>query len=143
MSRDERTKRLKTSRAGAALLAFAAACLMGMIAPAPARAHHSFAMFDREHPVVITGTVREFQWTNPHVWIQLLVPAKAGADEEWGVECTSVNFMRRQGWDRTSLKSGDKVKITIYPLKDGSRGGQFGGMVELNGSPNNLPGYAR
>ncbi len=126
---------------GAALLALAMICV---IAPAPARAHHSFAMFDREHPVVLQGTVKDFQWTNPHVWIQILVPAKAGGgDQEWGLECTSVNFMRREGWDRTSLKAGDKIKVTVYPLKDGSHGGQFGGLVELNGSPSNLPGYAR
>ena len=137
------TRRAAVRRAGAGLLAAVAACLIGVTAPAPAHAHHSFAMFDREHPAVLQGTVKDFQWTNPHVWIQVLVPAKAGGEEEWGVECTSVNFMRRQGWDRTSLKSGDKIKITVYPLKDGSRGGQFGGLVELNGSPSNLPGYAR
>ncbi len=110
-------------------------------AGAPALAHHSFAMFDREKATTITGTVKEFQWTNPHVWIQVMVPDAKGTDQEWGVECTSVNFMRRGGWEKESLKPGDKVKMIIFPLKDGSRGGQFNKMLELNGSPNNLPGY--
>jgi hypothetical protein len=107
----------------------------------PAGAHHSFAMFDREKPATISGTIKEFQWTNPHVWIQVMVPDAKGVEQEWGVECTSVNFMRRQGWEKESLKPGDKVKMVIFPLKDGSKGGQFNKMVELNGSPNNLPGY--
>ncbi len=118
-------------------LAFAA---LAAAAP-PAQAHHSFAMFDREHPAPVSGTVKDFQWTNPHVWIQVLVPGADGAQEEWGVECTSVNFMRRQGWDRSSLKAGDKVRMLIFPLKDGSHGGQFNKLVELNGRASDLPGY--
>jgi hypothetical protein len=111
------------------------------LSAAPAFAHHSFAMFDREKPVTLSGVVKDFQWTNPHVWIQLVVEDAKGAPQEWGVECTSVNFMRRQGWDRTSLKPGDKVKLVIFPLKDGSPGGQFNKLVELNGSTVSLPGY--
>ena len=111
------------------------------LAAAPAFAHHSFAMFDNQKNVTLDGTVKDFQWTNPHVWIQVMVPDAKGAQQEWGVECTSVNFMRRQGWDRASLKPGDKVKLIFFPLKDGSRGGQFNKLVELNGSPTNLPGY--
>ena len=112
-----------------------------MVVAAPAAAHHSFAMFDRDKPLALEGTVKDFQWTNPHVWIQVMVADAKGVDQEWGVECTSVNFMRRQGWDRTSLKPGDKIKLVIFPLKDGSHGGQFNKLTELNGSPSNLPGY--
>ena len=111
------------------------------LAAAPATAHHSFAMFDRDKPLALEGTVKDFQWTNPHVWIQVMAPDAKGAQQEWGVECTSVNFMRRQGWERTSLKPGDKIKLVIFPLKDGSHGGQFNKLTELNGSPANLPGY--
>ena len=106
-------------------------------AGAPASAHHSFAMFNRDQPVALAGTVKDFQWTNPHVWIQVV----AADSQEWGVECTSVNFMRRQGWDRDSLKPGDKVKLMVFPLKDGSHGGQFNKLVELNGAPSTLLGY--
>jgi hypothetical protein len=114
-----------------------------LAAASPAWAHHSFAMFDRDKPVTLTGTVKEFQWTNPHVWIQVMVPDAKGVDQEWGIECTSVNFMRRRGWDHDSLKPGDKIKLMIFPLKDGSHGGQFNKLTELNGSPSNLPGYER
>ena len=116
------------------------ALAIGAVAPA-AQAHHSFAMFDREKPTPVAGVVKDFQWTNPHVWIQLLVPGPGGVDQEWGVECTSVNFMRRQGWDHASLKAGDKVTLVIFPLKDGSHGGQFSRLTELNGTPSALPGY--
>ena len=119
-------------------------CLIALAlagAAAPAMAHHSFAMFDREHPTPLVGTVKDFQWTNPHVWIQVLVPGPDGAQQEWGIECTSVNFMRRQGWDHDSLKPGDRVKLLIFPLKDGSRGGQFNKLTELNGKSAALPGY--
>ena len=110
-------------------------------AAAPASAHHSFAMFNRDQPVALVGTVKDFQWTNPHVWIQVVAQDSAGESQEWGVECTSVNFMRRQGWDRGALKPGDKVKLMIFPLKDGSHGGQFNKLVELNGAPSTLLGY--
>ena len=123
-------------RAQPGLIALALAAM----APA-AQAHHSFAMFDREHPTPVAGTVKEFQWTNPHVWIEVLVTGANGTPEEWGVECTSVNFMRRQGWDSTSLKPGDKVRMLIFPLKDGSHGGQFNKLTELNGDASALPGY--
>jgi hypothetical protein len=115
---------------------------LALTAPAMgALAHHSFAMFDREHPTPLVGTVKDFQWTNPHVWIQVVAVDAKGVSQEWGVECTSVNFMRRQGWDRDSLKAGDKVEMLIFPLKDGSHGGQFNKLVQLNGSPSGLPGY--
>ncbi len=70
-----------------------------------------------------------------------MVPDAKGAAQEWGVECTSVNFLRREGWDKTSLKPGDKVKLMIFPLKDGSHGGQLNKLTELNGSTSSLPGY--
>ena len=104
-------------------------------------AHHSFAMFDRDHPRELAGTVREFQWTNPHVWIQVRVPNAAGVQEEWGVELTSVNALRRPGWSRDSLHAGDRVRLLIFPLKDGSLGGQLNRVVEINGSASALPGY--
>ncbi len=117
------------------------ALALAALAATPAMAHHSFAMFDRDKPVAISGVVKDFQWTNPHVWIQVMVPDAKGTPQEWGVECTSVNFLRRQGWEKDSLKPGDKVKLMIFPLKDGSKGGQLNKLVELNGSTAALPGY--
>ena len=117
------------------------ALALAALAATPALAHHSFAMFDRDKPVAISGVVKDFQWANPHVWIQVMVPDAKGTPQEWGVECTSVNFLRRQGWEKDSLKPGDKVKLMIFPLKDGSKGGQLNKMIQLNGSTSSLPGY--
>lgn len=108
------------------------------LAGAAASAHHSFAMFDRSRDVAIAGEVREFQWTNPHVWIQVIVPKPEGGTEEWSIECTSVNYLTRWGWTRHTLKPGDKVALKIYPLKDGSKGGSLAELTSINGSPPNL-----
>jgi hypothetical protein len=90
-----------------------------------ARAHHSFAMFDVAHEKALTGTIRQFQWTNPHTWIWIDVPTADGSMEEWGVEGMSPNFLGRRGWSRSTLKPGDRVTIVVHPVKDGSKGGSF------------------
>jgi hypothetical protein len=88
-------------------------------------AHHSFAMFDRVHEVTLSGVIREFQWTNPHSWIQLLVTDASGKVVDWSLEGGSPNILGRGGWNRLSLKPGEKVSILIYPLKSGEPGGSF------------------
>jgi hypothetical protein len=85
----------------------------------PAAAHHSYASFDRTQEVTLKGVVREFQWNNPHAWIQVLVVDEKGRQTEWGLECGSPNMMARTGWKRTTLKPGDKVVAVANPLKDG------------------------
>jgi hypothetical protein len=106
-------------------LALSAAVVGALACAAPATAHHSFAMFDREKQVTIKGVVKEFQWTNPHVFIQVMVPNAAGKEEEWSVEGGSPNMLFRQGWEPTAFKPGDKVTLVINPLKSGERGGNF------------------
>ncbi|MEO8315817.1 MAG: DUF6152 family protein [Pseudomonadota bacterium] len=113
----------------------AALIAIGGAASVPVSAHHSAAMFDHTKQLTIEGTVREFQWTNPHVWIQVMVPNAQGGADEWSVECTSVNFMARRGWNKHTLKAGDKVSITIAPLRDGAHGGAFKAVSSLNGAP--------
>lgn len=117
-----------------ALAAVLAALALSAAAPA-AFAHHSAAMYDRAHPRTLEGSVKDFQWANPHVWIQVVVPNGKGGFEDWGVECTSVNFMSRRGWARDTLKPGDKVTVVISPLRDGSKGGAFQSLTTLNGQP--------
>ena len=90
-----------------------------------ASAHHSFAMFDRSRDVVLKGTVREFQWTNPHSFIELEVGDAQGAVTTYSIEMNSPNNLTRQGWKSSSLKTGDKVLLTMSPLRDGSKGGLF------------------
>jgi uncharacterized protein DUF6152 len=97
-------------------------------AASSASAHHSFAPFDRTKEVTLTGAVKEFQWTNPHAWIQIVVKDDQGRETEWGVECGSANMMARTGWKRTSLKPGDAVVATINPMRDGRLNGS---LVEI------------
>ena len=93
--------------------------------PTAVLAHHSYAMFDLSQTVTLQGTIRDFQWTNPHSWIWIDVPNAKGAAEQWGIEGMSPNYLGRRGWSKNTLKPGDKVSIVINPLKDGSKGGTF------------------
>ncbi|HWJ70512.1 MAG TPA: DUF6152 family protein [Sphingobium sp.] len=108
------------------------ALALGLVA-ASAGAHHSFAMFDQTKTVALKGEVVEFQWTNPHAWIELDVPNAKGVKERWGVELNSPNNLTRQGWRRSTLKAGDKVTITISPLRNGKKGGLFNTIVLPDG----------
>ena len=88
-----------------------------------ASAHHSTAMFDMRKDVVLQGTIKEFQWTNPHTWIVFDVPNATGGVDEYGIEGMSPNYLARVGWDKHTLSTGEKVELTIHPLKDGRKGG--------------------
>lgn len=103
---------------------YAAAVLVLALPVAPASAHHSFAMFDKQNEIWLEGEVKEFQWKNPHAFIQLIVE-KDGALTEWSLEGGSPNILARNGWKRTALAPGEKVRILIYPLKSGEPGGSF------------------
>ena len=113
-------------------------CLTGAMlavagATSPAHAHHSFAMFDRSKQVALKGIVRQFQWTNPHVFVELAVQNSKGAVENWSIEGASPNMLFRQGWTFESFHPGDQVTIVINPLRDGSRGGTLVSAVLPSG----------
>ncbi len=108
-----------------------AACLA---AAAPALAHHSFAMFDKNQQVTLKGTIKDFQYNNPHSWIQLIVMTPAGGEEEWTIEALSPNVLSRTGWKRTSLVPGQKVTLLIYPMRDGTHGGNLISVTLPDGS---------
>jgi hypothetical protein len=95
--------------------------------------HHSASMFDPEKVKELTGTIKEFQWKNPHVWIQLNVQNASGAKEEWSIEGGGPNSLSRQGWRPTTFKPGDTVVIKVNPMKDGSSGGLFVGAKLSDG----------
>ena len=114
------------------MLALAGVAVVSL-ASAPAFAHHSFAMFDNQKNVTLEGTVKEFQWTNPHSWIQIEAPDDKGAVREWSVESQSTGTLSREGWRPGSFKPGDKVTVKIFPMKDGSAGGAFVGAILANG----------
>ena len=114
-----------TRKALGKVLSFAAcASAAAALLAGGATAHHSFAMFDTGKEVTLDGTIREFQWTNPHSWVQLTV-MEGGQAVEYSIEGQSPNGLARQGWTRNSLKAGDHVKVVINPLKDGTHGGSF------------------
>jgi hypothetical protein len=95
-----------------------------LMATAPLRAHHSGAMYDAQRTDTLQGMVRIFQWSNPHCWIQLLVP-RDGATQEWSVEMGSTAELYRSGWRPATVKPGDKVTILVHPMRDGSPGAHF------------------
>ena len=100
----------------------------------PAFAHHSFAMFDAEKRMTLEGTVKEFQWTNPHSWILMMVKNPAGVEEQWAIELGAPGGLARQGWVPKTLTPGMAVTATIHPLKDGTHGGQFMAVKLPDGS---------
>jgi len=103
-------------------LAWASALALSLGAIA-AQAHHSMAMFDQTKKVILTGTVREYQWTNPHCYIQLLVTDAAGKTTEWSMEMGAPMYLYAHGWRPKSLKAGDKITLSVNPLRNGMPGG--------------------
>lgn len=112
------------------LTALLAACLA---ATTSSRAHHSTAMFDRTRTIALDGVVKEFQWTNPHVWLQLTVTAPGGRPEEWSIEGGGPNQLGRQGWRPNSFAPGDTVQVVVHPMADGAKGGSFLGAKFADG----------
>ena len=100
-----------------------AAALVGFSAAGPA--HHSFSMFDMKTTKTLAGTVKQFEWTNPHTWLWIYVPNEKGEMEQWGIEGMSPNYLGRRGWSKNTLKAGDKVTLEIHPLRNGEHGGTF------------------
>jgi hypothetical protein len=122
---------MKTSNTSATVVF---AFLIALLAEG-ALAHHSFAMFDNKAEKTLTGTIKEFQWTNPHIWVQVMVKDEAtGKDVEWSIEGGSPNNLGRRGWSRNTLKNGDQVVVVIHPLKNGEPGGSLV-KVSVNGKP--------
>ena len=103
---------------------FAAAMLTCVAAPAVA--HHSFAMFDPEKTVTLKGTVKDFEWQNPHVWLEMNVMDQAtGKVVKYSLEMGSVARSTYDGWKKDTVRPGDAITATMHPLEDGSRGGMY------------------
>ena len=108
----------------------------------PVVAHHSFAMFDAEKSKTLEGTVKEFQWTNPHSWILLMVDNATGQSEQWAIELGGPAGLARQGWVPKTLTPGMKVTAVIHPLKDGTHGGQYMAVTLPDGTTKGNPNGA-
>lgn len=108
-------------RAGAIVRCLVIASVLG-VPTARGFAHHSFAMFDTANPITLTGVVTAFQWTNPHVYIELDVRDAGGAVKHWTIELGSPSILMRANWKFNSVKKGDKVTAVVSPLKSGEPG---------------------
>jgi hypothetical protein len=121
---------------------------MVLCAGVPALAHHSGAMFDRTKTVELTGTIKEYQFTNPHVWIEVMVTEpvntravthatkdakESPAPVQWSIEGEGPAIMARMGLGPSVLKPGDKVTLKAHPLRDGRSGGSFISITLPNG----------
>lgn len=116
------------------IAAISSAMLVGLVALlSPAYAHHSGAMFDITKKVDISGTIIDFNWSNPHANFKVNVEKPGGTPEVWAVEMNSPNNLVREGWKRTTLKPGDKVTVTVRPLRDGTPGGQYVSIILADG----------
>jgi hypothetical protein len=90
-----------------------------------ALAHHSFAMFDQEHPVDLVGVVKEWKYTAPHAFIILEVKEEDGTTQIWSLEGTAPSGLIREGWTSKTLKPGDELRLTVDPLRSGAPGGAW------------------
>jgi Family of unknown function (DUF6152) len=123
---------------GSQLPRSAALAIVLLLSTAPLPAHHSGAMYDIQRTDTLQGTVRTFQWSNPHCWIQLLV-SRDGVTREWSVEMGSTAELYRSGWRPATVKPGDKVTISVHPMRDGSPGAHFLSAVGPDGAPLGKP----
>jgi hypothetical protein len=106
--------------------------------------HHAFSAFDMGKTTTLAGVVKEFQWINPHSWIQMMVTDASGNAVEWSIEMNSPSSLVRRGWKPKTLKPGDKITLVIHPLRDGRPGGSLVSATladgtQMGGSPTNDP----
>ena len=105
------------------------------LAAGPAQAHHSFAMFDMTKEVTVEGTVRQFQWTNPHAYIQLMAKDAQGRDVEWSLEMGAPMYLYARGWRPGTLKNGMHITVRVNPLRNGRPGGVVRDVTGADGKP--------
>ena len=122
--------------------AFGLAGIAVAVCAIPALAHHSFAMFEADKKVTVAGTVKEFQWTNPHAFILMMVANSEGQVDQWAIEMGGPGGLARQGWVPKTLKPGMNISVIMHPLREG-HGGQFLAVTLPDGTqlgnPSNEP----
>jgi hypothetical protein len=117
--------------------------MAGMLVSAtPALAHHSYAMFDLEKRVTVSGTVAKVEWANPHVFIWMYVPNDKGTYDLYGFEAGAVSLLTRYGWTKATAKTGEKVTVEYFPLKDHRPGGAFISMTHADGTVSHTEPFA-
>jgi hypothetical protein len=117
---------------------------LALAAASVARAHHSFAMYDNEHQIKLKGTVTNFQWTNPHVYIDIDavdVNSEKKETKSWVIECANPGILNRVGWKFNMVKTGDELTLIVAPMRSGEPGALLkeitlpDGRVFNNGAP--------
>ena len=115
------------------LPAIALAVLTAMVVPIAALAHHSHAMFDVTKTEDIEGTVKSFNFANPHVYLFLTKMGANGTDDTYPIEMSFIQNMMRQGMTNATFKVGDKVTVQVNPYRSGQPGGSYRGAVDVHG----------
>jgi hypothetical protein len=113
-------------------LQLAVTALVGITVPVSA--HHSFAMFDKSHVVTVKGALNKLEWSNPHVYLFVTVAGADGVSKEYIVEAGSINILSRKGWKINTVKLGDTLSVSFYPLKDGHPGGLLDSVTLPDGT---------
>jgi hypothetical protein len=129
-------------RTRALKLTLALVAIGAVLAGRDTLAHHSFAPFNMSSEKTIVGTVKQWDWTNPHTWLWIDVANDKGGMDTWGIEGMSPNYLARRGWSKSTLKAGDKITVVVRPMRDGSAGGMFvratmadGKVMQQTGQP--------
>jgi len=123
------TKALFLKRCRMSCLSLSAVFPLGSMVPVGgAMAHHSTAAYNYSQAVTMEGTVSAFFWTNPHMYIQIMVRDAAGKEVKWAIECGTPNINVRHGWKESDIKPGDNIKVKIHPLR---RANAAGGTLML------------
>jgi hypothetical protein len=101
--------------------------------PAVVSAHQSFAMFDATQTLTVQGTVKVFQWGNPHTWLDVLIMTQDGTAKPLSLELNGLSGLVRRGWKPGTVKPGDKVEVAYHPMRDGTPAGQLLQLVTPDG----------
>ncbi|MBN1240394.1 MAG: hypothetical protein JXB36_17965 [Gammaproteobacteria bacterium] len=99
-----------------------------------ASAHHSFAPYEEERQIAFTGTVTDFQWTNPHVYIEIDAVDENGETRHWLIECANPGILNRVGWKWNMIEEGDEITVIVSPLRNGEPGALLKAVRLADGS---------
>jgi uncharacterized protein DUF6152 len=110
------------------------ALVVVLLQTAPALSHHSNSAYEVQKVITITGVVKEFQWSNPHTWLYVIVDDGAGGKVEWACEGRAPGILGRAGWTKSSLKPGETVTVDMSPAKDGSKTSIIARVTKADGT---------
>jgi hypothetical protein len=104
-------------------------------------AHHGTNIsYDHDKPTTLKGTVTEFVFSNPHAQIYFDVKDDRGSTVHWGGELNSPSNLRRDGWNKDTMKPGDQITVTVFPSKAGTTVGVVDRSKPVNINGRDLPG---